>query len=116
MELIENLSKNLKALRGAQSQTEFAKEIGITKSTLQAIETQRSAARLDTLEVICDSLGLSVEAPLSKEPLSGHAGLLTRLLERLDWFVSLPENSQKELVAWLQETVALLSGLVGEDE
>lgn len=57
MELKENLSKNLILLRGPKSQAVFSEKLGVTKSTIQAIEAQKSAVRLDTLDIIARNLG-----------------------------------------------------------
>ena len=45
---MEILAKKLRMLRGNKSQMEFASELGITKATVQAIEGQKSNARIDT--------------------------------------------------------------------
>lgn len=61
MELKENLSKNLILLRGPKSQAAFSEKLGVTKSTIQAIEAKKSAVRLDTLDIIrSTSSGLAV--------------------------------------------------------
>ena len=62
MELKENLSKNLILLRGPKSQAVFSEKLGVTKSTIQAIEAQKSAVRLDTLDIIARNLGLPAPA------------------------------------------------------
>ena len=67
MELKENLSKNLILLRGPKSQAAFSEKLGVTKSTIQAIEAKKSAVRLDTLDIIARNLGLPAPALLSEE-------------------------------------------------
>ena len=111
MNLTLHLSKRLKALRGKKSQADFAKEIGITKSTLQAIEAQKSAIRLDTLEVICDGLGISVETLLSDMPLLSRFDATTALLQQLDWFTSLSAENRKAIIEWFLQTADLLSDI-----
>lgn len=109
MNLALHLSKRLKVLRGKKSQAEFAKEIGITKSTLQAIEAQKLAVRLDTLEVICDGLGISVEALLSDMPVLSRFDATAALLQQLDWYTSLPAENRQAIVEWFSQTADLLS-------
>ena len=82
VELSKNLLKNLRALRGSKSQTEFSEELGLAKAAIQAIEAQRTAIRLDTLELICNSLSISPQEVLSDAAQPLELDLLSRCLER----------------------------------
>ena len=64
MEYGQNIAAALRAIRGLCSQAEFAEEIGISKSTAQAIERGCENVRLDTLELICKKLDISPAALL----------------------------------------------------
>ena len=64
MEYGLNIAAALRAIRGLRSQAEFAEEIGISKSTVQAIERGCENVRLDTLELICKKLDISPAALL----------------------------------------------------
>ena len=64
MEYGQNIAAALRAIRGLRSQAEFAEEIGISKSTVQAIERGCENVRLDTLELICKKLDISPAALL----------------------------------------------------
>lgn len=108
MNSAQNLSKNLKAIRGSRSQMEFAKEIGITKSTVQALEKGTSVPRLDTLDIICTQLGISIATLLSEDSAVKHVGSLVMLVRHLDCYSRLPGQTQAELRAWLRLTADLM--------
>ena len=55
-ELRKRLAKNIRRLRGDTPQREFARKLGITKSTLHRIEMNEQNVGLDTLELICKRL------------------------------------------------------------
>ena len=115
MELSKNLSKNLRALRGNKSQAEFSEELGLAKATIQAIESQRSAIRLDTLELICNSLSISPQEVLSDAAQPLGLDILSRCLERTDWFLMLGPEEQQEYIQWLRHTADLFSRLASHD-
>lgn len=50
------LAKRIRALRGDQTQREFAKRVGITHATLNRIEQQTQNVTLKTLQLMCDRL------------------------------------------------------------
>ena len=115
MELSKNLSKNLRMLRGSKSQEDFSKEIGVAKATIQAIEAQRTAIRLDTLELICNSLSISPQEVLSDAAQPLGLDILSRCLERTDWFLMLGPDEQQEYIQWLRHTADLFSRLAGHN-
>ena len=111
MDFAHNLSKNLRALRGSKSQVEFAGEIGITKSTLQAIEKENTAVRLDTLALICNGLNVPISALLTDELEPVETSVLEQALHGLSWFVSLSKSERDKVLQWLQQTLILFSNL-----
>lgn len=56
MGLAERLSKNLKDRRGKQTQGEFAKKLGVSRATLNRLESNSQNITLNTLEQITKSL------------------------------------------------------------
>jgi DNA-binding Xre family transcriptional regulator len=59
-ELRKVLAKKLKNIRGARSQVAFAKELGISKSSLNRIEIAEQNVALDTLDIICRRLKIDI--------------------------------------------------------
>lgn len=117
MDLKRNLAKNFKMLRGKKSYADFAEELGVTKSTIQAIEKEETSVRLDTLQIICTQLNVPVEWLLSDHQMeSADLGVLTYALRRLDWFMELPQEAQDVCIAWLAQTAELLGRLVRQSE
>ena len=113
MELKENLSKNLILLRGPKSQAVFSEKLGVTKSTIQAIEAKKSAVGLDTLDIIARNLGLPAPALLSEELTWEGAKLLPYILERAEWFVQLSNRDRNDILCWLQDTVNVWQRILG---
>ena len=83
MELKENLSKNLILLRGPKSQAAFSEKLGVTKSTIQAIEAKKSAVRLDTLDIIARNLGVTPKFCVKSNECRNRAKFICRR-QRLD--------------------------------
>ena len=104
MELSKNLSKNLRALRGNKSQAEFSEELGLATAT-----------RRDTLELIFNSLSISPQDLLSDTAQPLELDLLSRCLERIDWFLMLGPDEQQEYIQWLRHTADLFSRLAGHN-
>ncbi len=50
------LSKKLKELRGDQTLTAFARQVGVSSSTLHDLEGKRQNVTLKTLECMCKRL------------------------------------------------------------
>lgn len=116
MELTQNLSKNLIAIRGRKTQAEFSKELGITKSTVQSIEGQKSAVRLDTLEIICEHLKLPAGALLSDDLEGVSVGALEYVLRQYNWFAEMPKDLQREYVEHLRRSTRLFTKLLDAGE
>lgn len=54
--LRNQLAKKIKSLRGEMTQREFARKIGISKSTLHRIEMAEQNLGIDVVEQICKKL------------------------------------------------------------
>ena len=109
MECSNNLSYNLKALRQIRqkTQTEFAQELGISKSTLQEIEHGKNP-NLDTLLCIANHLDIAPSLLLSNALPPTQLCVLTQLIRGMDWFSDLSLAKQEELLdALLQISRAL---------
>ena len=59
--LEENISKNLKKLRGDLSQVQFSKKVGIAQSTLNRIENLEASPTIHLLEKVARKLKVRVE-------------------------------------------------------
>ena len=101
------LVRNVRAMRGDLSLAEFSQEIGIAKSTLEAIEKCKSSIRLDTLEQICDRLDVPMQALLSNSLTDGQMKLLDHLLSSADWYNKLSEPGQREAADAIQRLLLL---------
>ena len=60
MTLEQKLAKNLKALRGNQTQAVFARKLGISRATLNRLESASQNTTLKTLDQITKSLKCDV--------------------------------------------------------
>lgn len=94
MEYGQNIAAALRAIRGLRSQAEFAEEIGISKSTVQAIERGCENVRLDTLELICKKLDISPAALLDNRIEQIDPGVLACVLQKITRFDTLSPTSQ----------------------
>ena len=105
----EHLSMNLTTLRALRhmSQVSFARELGISKSTLQEIEGGHGPS-LGTLECIADHLELPA-ALLISEPLSpAQVDFLHSLLLGMDRFRLWPEEDLNHFLDLSCQLVRLL--------
>ena len=98
---------------GPKKSSGFLREARGTKSTIQAIEAQKSAVRLDTLDIIARNLGLPAPALLSEELTWEGAKLLPYILERAEWFVQLSNRDRNDILCWLQDTVNVWQRILG---
>lgn len=94
MEYGQNIAAALRAIRGLRSQAEFAEEIGISKSTVQAIERGCENVRLDTLELICKKLDISPAALLDNRIGQIDPCVLACVLQKITRFDTLSPTSQ----------------------
>jgi len=59
-ELSERLAKKLREERGAVSQLQFARKLGVSKSSLNRMEAGEQNVTLETLEYLCTRLKCDV--------------------------------------------------------
>lgn len=109
--LKQNLSANLKAIRLAQkkSMVDFAEQLGIARSTLQDIENGQCNTRLDTIEVISQSLKLDPSFLLSPSETPGQFTMSYALFQELTAFIRLSKSEQQELLRCFKRIVELLT-------
>ena len=60
MSLSVKLANRLKAIRGQQTQGEFARKLGISRATLNRLESATQNVTLNTLEQLTKSLKCSI--------------------------------------------------------
>lgn len=103
MGLQHNLAAHLQEIRAARklSLSEFSAELGIARSSLQSILRGASNPRMDTVELIAQSLGVEPTALLS-EPNASPADALAQQI------TSLPPPQRLRLAACLAEIAELL--------
>ncbi len=92
-----NLAVNLKKILIDQglSLTEFSRELGIPKSTLQSVLTA-GGTTLDTAVRISNSLGISLDTLTSSELSPQQSKLLERFLTVLNWYHDFCPEEQRE--------------------
>jgi len=95
----ENLSNNLMAIRRHKglSQIGFAQQIGISKSTLQALE-QGHSPRLDTVEYIAAQLNTTACALISDALPPGQSSILSALLHHIGHYTLWEPEDQDALL------------------
>jgi transcriptional regulator with XRE-family HTH domain len=59
-DLVKNLAKVIRALRGDQTQRAFARKLGIDQAALNRIEQGKENITLKTIQKLCNSLRFSV--------------------------------------------------------
>ena len=94
MEYGKNIAAALRTIRGLRSQAGFAEQIGISKSTVQAIERGSENVRLDTLELICKKLGIPPTVLLDNRIDQIDPGVLACVLQKITRFDTLSPTSQ----------------------
>lgn len=102
MDAAQNLSNNISALRNIRSLTitDFAKEIGISKSTLQEIEKGHSP-NLNTVECIARSLGIPVSVLISDTLPPTEMSALVQLFQHISWYATWSQEDQSALLELL---------------
>jgi len=60
MSLSDKLASNLRDRRGEKTQDAFARKLGISRATLNRLESASQNTTINTLEQICKSLRCSV--------------------------------------------------------
>ena len=104
MSLQQNLSNFMNTIRLSRNQsiTEFAEEIGVSRSEMQHILKGTCNPRIDTLKYIAKNLDV---VPSYTEPQQDFALLLLRTL---DAFLELPEDQQENAVYLFHQLILLM--------
>lgn len=104
-----NFATNLKNIRTALclSLSEFSRELGIPKSTLQSVLADGHTS-LDTAIRISDSLALPLDTLTNATLTPKRLRLLADFLTALDWYHDLSSEKQRELAAHLDAIFHLL--------
>ena len=105
----DNLSSNLTLLRRSRrlSQVSFARELGISKSTLQEIE-QGHGPTLDTLECISSHLSIPACLLIDDSLAPSQSDFLLCLLRGSDWLRTWSSEDLDLLWALVNQLMALL--------
>ena len=111
----ENLSNNLMAIRRHKglSQIGFAQQIGISKSTLQALE-QGHSPRLDTVEYIAAQLNTTACTLISDTLPPGQSSVLSALLHHIGHYTLWEPEDQDTLLELSLRLVQLVSKYTGQ--
>lgn len=109
MESRRNLSKNLRTIRELrqESQADFAREIGISKSTLQSIENEKGA-NLDTLTCIAQSLDIPVAALISSEDQMNDYKTAIKFLRCINFFFKLNPEEKRAFISAVRSLLDVL--------
>lgn len=105
----KNLSQNLKLIREQRniSLTEFSKEIGIPKSTLQSILKDGNTT-LDTAIRISEGLGIPLDALLRDEYFTDDFRIVQWLLKGIAWYSELSPEGQREALLLINKLLEVL--------
>ena len=109
LEKHEIFAKNLEAIRKYRNQSvgEFSKELGIPKSTLQAVRNSGHTT-LDTAIRIADGLGLPLDDLTSDSRLAEKADLVGHLLQSAEWRRGLSRRDREEIVRHFQRILEVI--------
>lgn len=109
VEKYNNLSDNLRAYQNKRKNTlsEFSKELGIAKSTLQSVMMDGNTT-VDTLIRIASALKVTLD-----ELVFGNAGpketdRVQCLLNEMKWYIDMPTEKQEKFRSHLNEMLNLL--------
>ena len=110
MNAVRNLSTNLLAIRSLRglSQAAFARELDISKSTLQEIE-QGHGPNLTTVECIARRLQISASLLISDSIPPDQMEVLVRLLRGSGWYAGWSREDQEALLILLQQLQQLIA-------
>lgn len=98
MDKQRNLAKNLEALRNVngQSLSEFAKEAGIPKSTLQSVRLSGNTT-LDTAIKISEALGIPLDSLVGDDRMAEKIDIVAHMLRSVEWLRSLSSSEREEV-------------------
>lgn len=109
MEKHEIFARNLEAIRkiNGQSLAEFAREIGISKSTLQSVRISGHTT-LDTAVRISDGLNLPLDSLTGDEDLIRKIDIVEYLLRAISWFQVLSIGEREEVIRCFQRILEVI--------
>ena len=104
MDKLELFARNLEAIRkvNGQSLAEFAKEIGIPKSTLQSIRLSGNTT-LNTAIQISDGLKIPLDSLVNDDRLVEKIDIVWYLLHGLDGLQALSIDKRSKIVLHVQK-------------
>ena len=104
-----HLSDNLKVYQREQGKTlsEFSREIGIAKSTLQSVMVEGNTT-VDTLIRIANGLNITLDELVFGEIQTEQIGNVKELLTEIQWYTQLAEEKRERLRYHLREIVRLM--------
>jgi transcriptional regulator with XRE-family HTH domain len=110
MDASYNLSKSLVTIRTLRnlSQVEFAREIGVSKSTLQELERGRGST-LGTLDCIAQHLGIPASVLISSTIPPEEMGEMVQLLQQFGWYADWPKQDREQLLTLARQIAQLIS-------
>ena len=114
MEIQRNMSiiLNMFRSRRKQSLSEFAEDLEISRSHLQALLAQKSSPRIDTVEHIANKLGIEPRVLLSGSFVDAQIDVIEQLLGLINSLGEIPDDKRKEFAKLIYEIVKLW----GEEE
>ncbi len=105
----EIFAQNLELLRKLNDRSvgEFAKDIGIAKSTLQSVRLSGHTT-LDTATRIADGLGLPLDSLVGDDRMAEKAGIIGHLIKTVCWFQVLSSSEQEEVLYHFQKVLEVV--------
>lgn len=104
----------MNAIRSSRKQsiTEFAEEVGISRSEMQQILKGKCNLRIDTIKYIANQLNVDPELLLFPPYSKPQHEFALLLLNTLSAFSKLPEEKQKEAARLFHELILMMEGNV----
>ena len=107
--LADNMEKLLK--QKGKTMTEFSEEIGISRTTLQALKKRKSLS-LNTAVQISDGLGIPLDLLANNENLTEQFNIAEMWVRCIDRIAALPKEKQTE---FLYHFTKCMEVLISED-
>ena len=109
MELTKHLSNNLIAIRRIRglSQSSFAQELGIARSTLHDMESGRPP-NLETLDLLSRQLEIPAGVLISSDLSMAQLDVLHHLLRALNWYVRWETEDQDRFALLCGQMLVLI--------
>ncbi|MBR2132601.1 MAG: helix-turn-helix transcriptional regulator [Oscillospiraceae bacterium] len=110
MDKHRNFAKNLAAIRNAREESlaEFSKELGVPKSTLQAILNEGNTTLYTALH-ISERLNISLDELANDTTLSQRFDVFHNILRSLHWFSSLSQTQQEAVKYHLYQILEVMN-------